>query len=141
MMTWMHHERHRAPVDLPGGDRRDALAGDAVDVVLARRDAAQVEQREAERRVHERGLHVDAEQHAEPDQVDAELVRRPAPSSGTMMKASSKKSRKNARKKISMLTTIRKPSWPPGRLVSRCSTQRSPLTPWKVRQKTARRPG
>ena len=26
MMTWMHHERHRAPVDLPGGDLRDALA-------------------------------------------------------------------------------------------------------------------
>src|SRR5439155_3923420 len=36
---------------------------------------AQVEQREAERRVHERGLHVHAEQHAEPDQVDAQLVR------------------------------------------------------------------
>ena len=35
---------------------------------------AQVEQREAEGRVHEAGLHVDAEQHAEPDQVDAELV-------------------------------------------------------------------
>jgi TRAP-type mannitol/chloroaromatic compound transport system substrate-binding protein len=36
--------------------------------------AAQVEQREAERRVHERGLHVHRQQHAEPDQVDAQLV-------------------------------------------------------------------
>ena len=26
--------------------------------------------------MHERGLHVDAEHHAEPDQVDAELLRR-----------------------------------------------------------------
>ena len=40
-----------------------------------RRDAAQVEQREAERRVHEARLHVGADQHAEPDQVDAELLR------------------------------------------------------------------
>ena len=39
-----------------------------------RRDAAQVEQREAEGRVHEGGLHVDAEQHAEPDEVDAERL-------------------------------------------------------------------
>ena len=75
MMTWMHDEGHGAPVDLAGGDRRDQLAGDLVEIGLGRRDAAQVEQREAERRVHERGLHVDAEQHAEPDQVDAELVR------------------------------------------------------------------
>jgi hypothetical protein len=36
--------------------------------------AAQVEQREAERRVHERGLHVHRQQHAEPHQVDAQLV-------------------------------------------------------------------
>ena len=35
----------------------------------------QVEQRETERRVHEGGLHVDADQHAEPDQVDAHLLR------------------------------------------------------------------
>jgi hypothetical protein len=41
----------------------------------ARRDAAQVEQREAERRVHERGLHVHAQHHAEPDQIDAQLFR------------------------------------------------------------------
>ena len=39
------------------------------------------------------------------------------PSSGTTMKASSKKSRKKASTKTRMLTTIRKPSWPPGRLV------------------------
>eukprot|EP00825_Cyclidium_porcatum_P032218 TRINITY_DN343_c0_g1_i1.p4 TRINITY_DN343_c0_g1~~TRINITY_DN343_c0_g1_i1.p4 ORF type:complete len:373 (+),score=80.90 TRINITY_DN343_c0_g1_i1:1003-2121(+) len=50
------------PVDVCRLDRR-------------RRDRAQVEQREAEGRVHERGLHVDREQYAEPDQVDAQLVR------------------------------------------------------------------
>ena len=31
---------------------------------------------------------------------------------------------------------MRKPTWPPGRLVNRCSTQRSPLTPRKVRLNT-----
>ena len=36
-------------------------------------------------------------------------------SSGTMMKASSKKSRKKASTKTTALTTIRKPTWPPGR--------------------------
>ena len=51
-------------------------------------------------------------------------------SSGTTMKDSSKKSRKKASRKIRMFTTIRKPSWPPGRPVSRCSTQRGPSTPW-----------
>ena len=50
-------------------------------------------------------------------------------SSGTTMKDSSKKSRKNARKKIMMFTTIKNPTCPPGRLVSRCSTQRGPSTP------------
>ena len=35
---------------------------------------AQIEQREAERRMHEARLDVGADQHAEPDQVDAELV-------------------------------------------------------------------
>ena len=56
--------------------------------------------------------------------------------SGMMMKASSKKSRKKARTKIRMLTTIRKPSWPPGRLVSRCSTQIGPSTAWNDRLNT-----
>ena len=51
----------------------------------------------------------DAEQHAEPDQVDAELVATGA-SSGTTMKAISKKSRKKASKKTNRLTKIRKPS-------------------------------
>ena len=35
-------------------------------------------------------------------------------SSGMMMKAISKKSRKNAITKMKMLTKIRKPTWPPG---------------------------
>ena len=52
------------------------------------------------------------------------------------MKASSKKSRKKASTKIRMLTTIRKPSWPPGRPVSRCSTHFGPSTPWKARLNT-----
>ena len=52
-----------------------ALAGDAVDVGFLWRDRAQIEQGESERRMHERGLHVDAENDAEPDQVDAELFR------------------------------------------------------------------
>src|SRR5262245_47236541 len=57
-----HHPGDRAPVDV----RALHFLG---------RDAAQVEEGEAERRMHERGLHVHAQQHAEPDQVDAELRR------------------------------------------------------------------
>ena len=68
-------ERHRSPIDLAGRHRSDLLAGDLVDVGHARRDRAEIEQRKAERRMHEAGLHVDAEKHAEPDQVDAEFVR------------------------------------------------------------------
>ena len=52
-----------------------------------------------------------------------------------MMKAISKKSRKNARKKTNRLTTIRKPQTPPGRFDIRCSTHRLPSTPWKVIEK------
>ncbi|MNN40756.1 hypothetical protein D3C81_1548420 [compost metagenome] len=51
------------------------------------------------------------------------------PTSGTRMNASSKKSRKNASRKNSTFTAIRKPVWPPGSAVSRCSTQRWPSTP------------
>ena len=45
------------------------------------------------------------------------------PSSGMTMKASSKKSRKKASTNTKALTKIRKPIWPPGSEVSRCSTQ------------------
>ena len=48
---------------------------------------------------------------------------------GTTMKLSSKKSRKNASTKTSRFTTIKKPSWPPGRPVSKCSTHLGPSTP------------
>ncbi|OIQ72520.1 hypothetical protein GALL_458560 [mine drainage metagenome] len=48
---------------------------------------------------------------------------------GTMMNANSKKSRKNANTKTKSDDTIRKPSWPPGNEVSRCSTQICPFTP------------
>ncbi len=51
------------------------------------------------------------------------------PMRGTTMNESSKKSRKNARKKMITFTTMRNPSWPPGRLVSRCSTHTCPFTP------------
>jgi len=43
-------------------------------------------------------------------------------SKGTMMKASSKKSRKKASRNTSTETMIRKPVCPPGRPISRCST-------------------
>ncbi len=55
------HPGNRTPIDVRRLHRR-------------RRDAAQVEQREAEWRMHETGLDVGADQHAEPDEVDAELV-------------------------------------------------------------------
>ena len=50
-------------------------------------------------------------------------------SSGMMMKAISKKSRKNAITKTKMLTKIRKPTTPPGSDVSRCSIHSLPPTP------------
>ena len=49
-------------------------------------------------------------------------------SSGTKINASSKKSKKNAKTKIKILTTIRKPSAPPGNPTNNCSTQTSPFT-------------
>ena len=69
-----HDERHGAPVNLAGRDRVHKLAGDAIDVGLFWRHRAQIEQCEPERRMHERGLHVHAEDHAKPDQVDAEFI-------------------------------------------------------------------
>jgi hypothetical protein len=45
------------------------------------------------------------------------------------MNDSSKKSRKKASRKTRMLTTMRKPSCPPGRFSSRCSTHTCPFTP------------
>jgi hypothetical protein len=51
------------------------------------------------------------------------------------MNESSKKSRKNASRKIMILTTIRNPIWPPGKPVSKCSTHFWPSTPWNTRLK------
>ena len=48
---------------------------------------------------------------------------------GRMMKAISKKSRKNARKKMKTLMKIRKPQTPPGSDVSMCSSHTPPETP------------
>jgi hypothetical protein len=35
-----------------------------------------------------------------------------------------------------MLTTIRKPNWPPGKPDNKCSTQTGPSTPWKAKLNT-----
>ena len=55
---------------------------------------------------------------------------------GMTMKAISKKSMKQPRMKIRMLTTIRKPSAPPGMSSNRCSTQMCPSAALKVKLKT-----
>src|SRR5204863_5564 len=59
---------------LPGRDPFRAQTGYTIEIGFARRDRAQIEQRETERRVQERRLHVHAEHHAEPDKVDAEFL-------------------------------------------------------------------
>jgi hypothetical protein len=51
------------------------------------------------------------------------------------MKAISKKSRKNASVNTIRLTTMRKPSTPPGNWSNRCSTQTSPSSPRNTRVK------
>ena len=56
-------------------------------------------------------------------------------SSGMMMKAISKKSRKKPSTKIARLATISRPMRPPGSVVSRCSIQRSPFSPRKTSAK------
>src|SRR5699024_7435860 len=56
-------------------------------------------------------------------------------SKGTIINASSKKSRKKAKKKVNKLTTAKKPKSPPGRSINKLSTQRSPLIPRKLRLK------
>ena len=61
-MTCRNTQGIAAPVDFRSLDGR-------------RSDTPQIEQREAEGRVHEAGLDVGADQHAEPDEIDAELVR------------------------------------------------------------------
>src|SRR5262249_31591098 len=73
-----HHERDSTPINLAGGHWLHALARETVEISLARRHRSQVEQGKAERRVHERRLHVHAEDHAEPDEIDAEPFRRRA---------------------------------------------------------------
>src|SRR3981081_2983882 len=65
----------------------------------------------------------------------ARMVCATGASIGTMMKAISKKSRKNARKNTNRLTTTRKPQTPPGSDDIMCWTQRLPSTPWKVIEK------
>jgi hypothetical protein len=52
-----------------------------------------------------------------------------------MMKAISKKSRKNARKKMNRLMKIRKPQTPPGNEVSMCSSHTPPETPRNTTEK------
>src|SRR6266581_2113183 len=73
-----HNEWRGAPINLAGRHARCQLAGDTIEERVARRHGAQIEQRETERRMQERGLHVDAENDAEPYQIDAEMFRRRA---------------------------------------------------------------
>ena len=68
------HEGHIAPVDLACSNRRHPQPSHLVGIFVLRRNRAQIEQREAERRMHERCLHVHPEHHTEPNEVDAELV-------------------------------------------------------------------
>ena len=70
------HERHRPPIDLRGFHRLGELARDLIVIRQFGRDRAQEEQREPEGRVHERGLHVHAQDHPEPDQIDPEAFGR-----------------------------------------------------------------
>ena len=60
-ITCSTHPGNGAPINLRRLDR-------------SWRDAAQIEQGEAERRMHEARLNIGAYQHAEPDEIDAELV-------------------------------------------------------------------
>src|SRR5690625_6685828 len=57
------------------------------------------------------------------------------PSSGTIINASSKKSKKQAKKKVSTLTTAKNPMSPPGRAINKLSTHTSPLIPRKLKLK------
>src|SRR5262249_55590304 len=56
-----HHPGNGAPINFRGLDRPWC-------------DAAQIKQGEAEWRMHEARLNIGADQHAEPDKIDAELV-------------------------------------------------------------------
>src|SRR4029434_3000162 len=121
------HERDRTPVDLASGDRRRFAAGDAIEEFPGGRDAPKIERGETKPRMHDVCM-------LTPSSTPNQMRSMPSfsatgPISGMTMNDSSKKSRKKARTKIRMLTTIRNPSCPPGRLVSRCSTQTWPLTP------------
>src|SRR6478736_2206294 len=59
------HDRHHDRLQADPGQRAPIDVGA---LHFLGRDAAQIEQRKAERRMQERGLHVDAEHDAEPDQ-------------------------------------------------------------------------
>jgi hypothetical protein len=56
-------------------------------------------------------------------------------SSGTTIKAISKKSKKKAKKKTKRFTTIKNPTQPPGKFEKSSSTQRPPSTPWNTTEK------
>ena len=75
-----HHEQldqqegNGALVNLHRRHRLHELARDAVHIGTGRRHGAQEKQSEAERRMQERSLHVHRQQHAEPHQVNAQLL-------------------------------------------------------------------
>src|SRR5260370_13547287 len=70
-----HDKGDAAPIDLSGGDRGHQPARHSVELLPDWCDATETEEGEPKRGVQERGLHVDAQQHTEPDQIDAEMFR------------------------------------------------------------------
>ena len=69
-----------------------------------------------------------AEQHAKPHQVDAEFMRDRRQQRHDDEAEFERNPKRTPRRKPCRLTTIKKPSAPPGKLVSNCSTHKSPFT-------------
>ena len=100
-----------------------------------RGDAAQIEQREAERRMHEARLDVGADQNAEPDQIDAELVgdrrQQRNDDEGDLEEIEEERDHEDED-----VDEDQEADRPPGSEVSRSSIQTLPPTPWNTRLKT-----
>ena len=85
--------------------------------------------------MHEAGLQIGADHHAEPDQVDAERVggrrQQRNDDEGDLEKVEEEGDDEDEE-----VDETRKPTTPPGSEVSMPSIQWRPLTPWKTRVKT-----
>jgi hypothetical protein len=71
--TLNDHKRYSTPIDLPGGNGLHKRARGSILVRHARRDGSHIEQGKPDRRMHKTGLHIHAEHHTEPDEIDANL--------------------------------------------------------------------